>query len=368
MRRVMCAVLILAICLLAVDVGAGQPPAKNKTDPKMKTDPKADPAPAFNMKVTVKDIVLGQHITGPKIEVGDLKSRVVLVDEWGIHCPPCLAAMPHTADLNAELADFGLVIIGSHRQDGNADQVRAVATSHRANFTINQQTIVRGTQDNNLLPHCILFDHTGACIFRGLPTEVEPLIRKAVGAALVAAAGREKFSSSLEPIIKELKAGKPPLTILPKVASMRSFTGDAGADASALLGAMTAGGRKKLELATEKKDSDPVEAYTMIEKLPAAYKGSPLAQEANELLNKLKGEKAVKAELAARQYMENVRKLDQQLGLGADDPRKPEWQKAHAPVLKQLKDKVAQMKKVWPDAHATKEALEIADRYALEIK
>ena len=116
------------------------------------------------------------------------------------------------------------------------------------------------------------------------------------------------------------------------------------------------------------KDTDPVEAFTLIEKLPTAYKGAPLAQEATDLLNKLRSEKAVKSELAARQFFDNVKKLDQQLGLGAEDPSKPDFQKTHAPVLKQLKEKVQQMKKAWPDAHVTKDALALAERYSVEIK
>jgi hypothetical protein len=276
--------------------------------------------------------------------------------------------MPHTSEVYSELSDFGLIIIGAHSQEGNADQVRAVATKHGANFPIYVNSFVRGSEDNKFLPHCIMFDHTGACIFRGQPTEVEPTLRKAVGNALVAAAGREKFTSAVEPIVKDLKAGKSPATLLPKIAGMRNFTGEAGEDAKALLTALTAVGRKKLEQAESVKDTDSVEAFALIEKLPTAYKGTPLAQEATELLNKLRSEKAVKTELAARQYFENVKKLDQQLGLGAEDPSKPDFQKSHAPILKQLKEKVQQMKKAWPDAHITKDALALAERYAVDIK
>jgi thiol-disulfide isomerase/thioredoxin len=362
--------LLIALIVLVGGVEGQQPPAKAKPDPKAKVDPKGkgEPEPAFNMKVSTKDILLGTQVLGAKVQASNLKDRVVLFDCWGINCPPCLAAMPRTAELNSELGDFGLVILGAHQQGGNADDVRAVALKHRANFPILQNSFVRGAEDNKFLPHCILFDHKGACIFRGNPNAVEPSMRKAVGAALVAAAGREKFSSSVEPIVKDLKAGKPPATILPKVAAMRNYTGDAGVDAKALLAAMTAGGRKKLDAAVEKKDADPVEAFVLIEKLPAAYKGSPLAQEANDLLNKLRGEKAVQAELAARKFMENIKRIDQQLGLGAEDPTKPEFQKSRAPILKQLKDKVTQMKKAWPDAPSTKQALAMAERYGVDIK
>ena len=88
----------------------------------------------------------------------------------------------------------------------------------------------------------------------------------------------------------------------------------------------------------------------------------------NELLSKLKSEKAVKAELAARPALEAVKKLDMQLGLGADDPHKPEWQKAHKEPLKELKTKVQSMKKAWPDAKSTQDAVVIAERYGVELK
>ena len=80
------------------------------------------------------------------------------------------------------------------------------------------------------------------------------------------------------------------------------------------------------------------------------------------------GGKAVKAEVAARPALEAVKKLDQQLGLGADDPRKPEWQKSHKEPLSQLKHKVQAMKRSWPDAKSTQDAVAIADRYGVELK
>lgn len=370
---------LLAALFLVVTASEAQPPAKNP-DPKAKADPKADPKgkvdpkakaeseAKLNMKIKVDDIMLGNPVLGPKMGLSDLKSHAVLFDKWGIACGPCLAAMPHTSELYSELEGFGLIIIGAHSQEGEAEKVRAVALQHHANFPIQVNAFVRGSEDYRFIPHCLLFDHTGACIYRGSPTEVDMLIRKSVGAALVAAAGREKWNSQMDGIVKDLKAGKPPAGILSRVAAYRNAKGDLGEDANALLKAMTAAGTKKLEEAAAKKDSDPLEAFLLIEKVPATYKGAPIATEATDLLNKLKADKAVKAELAARPALEKVKLIDQQLGLGADDPRKPEWQKAHKEPLKQLKDKVSQMKKTWPDAKSTHDAEAIADRYGVELK
>ena len=375
MRLASLAALAAALALLAAAPGAGQPPAKAKPDAPAKADPKAKPDPKakaqpekFNLKIKVSDIRLGNPVLGPKMGPEDLKGHAVFVDYWGIECAPCLAAMPHVSELYAELGDFGLVVIGAHVQGGDMDKVRAVAVGHGARFPVQVNAFVKGSEDNRSLPHCFLFDHTGDCVFRGMPGDVDPLLRKAVGAALVAGAGREKWSPSLDGIVKDLKAGKPPAAILPRVAALRNSTGEAGEDAKALLASMTAAGRKKLDEANDKKASEPLEAFLLIEKVPAAYKGSPLATEVNELLSKLKADKAVRAELAARPALEVVKKLDVQLGLGADDPKKPEWQKAHKEPLTQLKNKVQAMKKAWPDARSTQDAVAIADRYGVELK
>lgn len=184
----------------------------------------------------------------------------------------------------------------------------------------------------------------------------------------MAAAKREKWSPALAGVVKDLQAGKPPATLLPRVSALRNASGETGEHARALLAAMTAVGKKKLDEANEKKGSEPLEAFLLVEKVPAAFKGSPVATEASELLTKLRAEKAVRAEVSARSALEAVKKLDQQLGHGAEDPRKPEWQKAHKEPLTQLKRKVQAMQKSWPEARSTQEALVIADRYAIELK
>ena len=318
MRPASFVALAAALVLFAAGPGAGQPPAKEKPDPKAakaKPDPKAKAQPErFNLKIKVSDIILGNPVLGPKMGQEDLKGHAVFVDYWGIECAPCLAAMPHVSELYAELGDYGLVVIGAHVQGGEMDKVRAVAIGHGAKFPVQVNAFVRGSEDNRSIPHCFLFDHNGNCVFRGMPGEVDPLVRKAVGAALVAGAGREKWSPSLEGIVKDLKAGKPPATILHRVSALRNSAGETGEDAKALLASMTAVGKKKLDEANEKKAGEPLEAFLLIEKVPAAYKGSPLATEATELLNKLKAEKAVRAELAARPALVAVKKLDAQAG------------------------------------------------------
>ena len=349
-----------------------QPPAKDKTDaktkadPKAKADPKDPPKSRFNTQITVEAVSLGKQLAGPKLTKDDLKGKVVLYDMWGINCPPCLAAMPATAALYRELADYGFVVIGAHSQPGSVADVLEFSTGRGATFPIFASAGVRGTDDNNALPHVVLFDHTGNCVFRGLPDEAEGKIRLAVGEMIVAGAEQEKFNTSLAPIAAELKKGRSPVSLIPRLTPLLvSANKETVAQANALLGSLTAPGRRKLDEAKEKAGDEPLEAFLLAEKLPASYKGTPVGKQATELVDKLKKEKPVNAELAARPSLETVRQLTGQLNakLGKGDASKPEFRKPNAAQIKQLENKINQMKKSWPDARATADAGTLAEKF-----
>ena len=48
------------------------------------------------------------------LDLKDLKGKVVVLDFWGVWCPPCRAAMPKLKQLYSQHKDDGLVIIGVH--------------------------------------------------------------------------------------------------------------------------------------------------------------------------------------------------------------------------------------------------------------
>ncbi|WP_020470565.1 TlpA disulfide reductase family protein [Zavarzinella formosa] len=366
--------------LIGITAGLmGQAPVKDKADPKAKTDPKAkvDPKAKANAKddekskfaltAKVTDLSLGTQLSGPKVTKEDLAGKVVMYDEWGINCPPCLAAMPATASLYKELGDFGLVVLGAHYQGGTPAEILSFSSARGATFPILSGSGAGETDNAGGLPHVFLFDHTGKCVFRGLPDEVENRIRVLVGEMIAASVTAAKPTASVAPVIADLKKGKSPVSMVSRLAPLVGSTNkDTAEQATALMDTITAQGRKKLDAATEKASDAPAEAFLLVENLPTTYKGSPVAKQATELITKLKKEKAVTAELAARPSLEAAKQLASQLsarlGTGGD-PSKPEFRKANAATIKQLESKVAQMKKTWPDAKATAEADALAEKY-----
>lgn len=137
----------------------------------------------FNMGVTTAGIRLGGHVSGPQVTSESLAHRVVLLEFWGVHCPPCIASMPKLEEAHKELAPLGLVVVGAHAQGGPADAVRKTAADLGVTFTIVEEATVQGGQDFNGIPHCMLFDHTGTCVYRGSPFRAHDAIVAAVKAA-----------------------------------------------------------------------------------------------------------------------------------------------------------------------------------------
>jgi hypothetical protein len=272
--------------------------------------------------------------------------------------------MRHLVRWNNELSSFGLTIVAPAGGDDNA--VKAKSQSLGINFAVLDS--VSGAPSGGGIPHALLFDHTGKCIFRGSPFEMEGKLRMAVGTAL-ADLGEPSKSKTLAPILDALKKGQAPLSVIPRVVPMaRSFDKTTAGEAQKLLDRLTAAGQKRLEQAEQMKESDPIEAYYTVEDVPTDFKGTPVGTKAQTLVTALRKDKAVAQELKARPTLDSIRRIDAFLTkVGGDaNPTDPAFQKTHASSLASIKNQVKTMQKSYPIAKATQEAAEIAEKYGLK--
>jgi hypothetical protein len=262
------------------------------------------------------------------------------------------------------------VVIGAHRQEATNEQVKSVCRSRGVNFSVLEGTFVEGADDNKGIPHVIVFDHTGKCIYRGAPAGAETHVRQALGKALankMEGAPTKPVNSLLE----NLKKGQPPTGILQKALSL-SKGGDkeSAEQAKALVSGMTEAGDKTIGEIEKMRSSDPVDAYSLALRLSVDLKGTPPGTKASEIVTELKKDKKVLQEVKARPILEGIHVVDEALqeALGKDDPKSKEFHKAQASPLKQLQTAVKKMKTTYPEAPSTKEALEIAEKYGLTVK
>ena len=185
--------------------------------------------------------------------------------------------------------------------------------------------------------------------------------------------GEPLKSKTLAPIVDNLKRGQAPLSQLPKLLPLvKSADKVTAQEAQQLLDRITAASAVKLKEAQKLKDTEPIDAFLLIEELPAELKGTPLAKDATALLTELKKDKGVAQELKARPMLEAVRKQDAALSkLAADrkvDVQDPDFKKQNTAALNTLRTAVVKLRQAFPLAKATLEAIQIANKYGLQTE
>lgn len=272
---------------------------------------------------------------------------------------------------DGELGQFGLVTVGAHCQNAPDEAVRAKATSLGVRYSITKGVFGLG---GGGIPHCYIFDSKGDCVYDGSPLDpkAEAALRTTVGKGLTS--GIEKPTKGMAPLVDALGKGQSPFLVMPRIVGLLKSTDKETAEqAKQVVDNFTSDAQKKFEEADALKESDPYGAYTLLEKIPGAYKGTPVGTKAGELLAKLGKEKVVQAELKARPSLESVRKIDTYLTGVAEkakvqDLKDSAFLKGNASSIDLMKRTLTAMKKNYPDAKTTEQAAAIGEKYGVVVK
>ncbi len=126
---------------------------------------------------TLNDFKLGSFIVGNEAKLNDLKGKVVVIEFWGVQCPPCLAKMPHLVTLDQKYSDRGLRLIGAEMQRSSTSRIQSALKRSGATFPI-----VQGCKNPigvNSLPHMAIFNVDGKLVYSGYPKpEADNIILK----------------------------------------------------------------------------------------------------------------------------------------------------------------------------------------------
>jgi hypothetical protein len=280
--------------------------------------------------------------------------------------------MPHLVRWNRELSPFGLSVIGPHVQKATDEVVKGKAQALGLTFPIVKPGFTKNPAFSGI-PHCMLFDPTGKCVYRGSPDGVDKLLRSSVGKAIVEGLATQPTSKPVTSLVASLKNGQsPPLVLQRAVALLKSTDTTTLNEAKLLIDKLSEAGQKQLDKVEAIKADDPVSAYDLLQQLPTQYRGTPLAAKAARLLVEIKKDKTVAAELRARPLLESIKKIDTVLeararvkGSSTDDAK---FLKAQSPTLQNMRRTLQTMKKTYPSARSTDEALAIGEKYGIVMK
>lgn len=112
---------------------------------------------------------LGKVLFGEKVTKDNMKGKVVVIEHWGVKCPPCIALLPHLAKLDKRHREEGLLIIGAESQGHSEEQIEPLLKKNKIDYSITSGA--SGPINFSGIPHAFVFDVEGKLIFNGNPSD-----------------------------------------------------------------------------------------------------------------------------------------------------------------------------------------------------
>jgi thiol-disulfide isomerase/thioredoxin len=110
-------------------------------------------------------------VNGVAFDKAALEGKVVVVEEWGVNCGPCIASLPDMAKLAKRYEKKGLVVVGFECQKGTKEEIMKLLKPARVGYPVFSGGS-SGTSTGTI-PHAAVFGADGKLLWRGNPTDDE---------------------------------------------------------------------------------------------------------------------------------------------------------------------------------------------------
>lgn len=116
-----------------------------------------------------KNLDDAHHLGGRKTSNGYMLGKVVLVDRWGAHCPPCRKLLPDVEKLWQSFKSKPFVVLGGHCAGwGSAEEVKALIERDSLTYSVYEDAgLATGEPQFNAIPFLYVVDETGRVIYQG---------------------------------------------------------------------------------------------------------------------------------------------------------------------------------------------------------
>lgn len=118
---------------------------------------------------SIDQVTWGEIVNDVEFDKDALEGQVVVVEEWGVNCPPCIASLPELAKLHKRYDDKGLTVVGLERQNSSAEDINAVLKKARVTYPV-----MKGGSSpvaSNGIPHASVFGADGKLVWHGHPAD-----------------------------------------------------------------------------------------------------------------------------------------------------------------------------------------------------
>lgn len=126
-------------------------------------------AASLNAGVAWRNVDADHYIAGRKASEGYLQGKVVLVDRWGLGCPPCRKLLPRVEELWRSFRTKPFVVLGGHcRGWGDAEGIQKLAKDLGLTYPIYEDAGLADDEPQfSGIPFLYVVDETGKVLYKG---------------------------------------------------------------------------------------------------------------------------------------------------------------------------------------------------------
>ena len=126
-------------------------------------------AASLDAGVAWRNVDQDNYLAGRKASEGYLQGKVVLVDRWGLGCPPCRRLLPRVEEVWRSFRTKPFVVLGGHCKGwGDADGIRKLAKDLGLTYPIYEDAGLAVDEPRfNGIPFLYVVDETGKVLYKG---------------------------------------------------------------------------------------------------------------------------------------------------------------------------------------------------------
>ncbi|MFF8609035.1 TlpA family protein disulfide reductase [Streptomyces sp. NPDC015346] len=132
--------------------------------------------------------IAGETIEGERLDIADLKGKVVVLNVWGSWCGPCRAEAPHFAKVAADLKPKGVEFVGLNTRDFNKQQAITFEVDYKVPYPslydpsgkLILNGFPKGTLNPQAIPSTVVLDKDGKIAARSLMALDEKKLRSMI--------------------------------------------------------------------------------------------------------------------------------------------------------------------------------------------
>ena len=124
---------------------------------------------SLHAAVEWRNVDADHYLAGRKCSEGYLQGKVVLVDRWGLGCPPCRKLLPRVEEIWQSFRTKPFVVIGGHCNGwGDADGVKKLAAELKLSYSVYEDAGLAADEPPfNAIPFLYVVDETGKVVYMG---------------------------------------------------------------------------------------------------------------------------------------------------------------------------------------------------------